>query len=55
MPYKAKFSIKAQKSPHIQTYRNQVLQKNLQLCYSAILKVELHCSSTVKDILIFYV
>ena len=44
----AKFSIKAQKTPHIRTCKNQVLQKNLQYCYSVILKVELHCSSIVK-------
>ena len=43
----AKFSIKAQKTPHIRTCKNQVLQKNLRLCYSAILKVKLHCSSIV--------
>ena len=44
----AKVSIKAQKTPHIRTCKNQVLQKNLQYCYSVILKVELHCSSIVK-------
>ena len=44
----AKFSIKAQKTPHIRSCKNQVLQKNLQYCYSVILKVELHCSSIVK-------
>ena len=47
----AKFSTKAQKNPHIRTYKNQILQKNLQLCYP----LELHCSSIVKkNIYIFY-
>ena len=29
-------------------------KKKIQLCYNAVLNVELHCSSMVKGILIFY-
>ena len=48
MLYVGKISHKGLKNHHIRTCKNQVLQKNLQYCYSAILKVELHCSSFVK-------
>ena len=48
MLYVGKISHKGLKNHHIRTCKNQVLQKNLQYCYSAILKVELHCSSIVK-------
>ena len=47
----AKFSTKAQKNPHIRTYKNQILQKNLQLCYP----LELHCSSIVKKKNIYFI
>ena len=42
------FSIKAQKPHCIQTCKCRLLQKNLQLCYSAILNVESNCSTIIK-------
>ena len=48
------FSIKAQNNLCIRTCKKLLLQKNLQLCYSAILNVELHCSSIVKQNIISY-
>ena len=48
------FSIKAQKSHCIWTCKCKLLQKNLQLCYSAILNVESHCSSIIKPKILFY-
>ena len=47
----AKFSTKAQKNPHIRTYKNQIFQKKLQLCYP----LELHCSSIVKKKNIYFI
>ena len=48
------FSIKAQKSHCIRTCKCKLLQKNLQLCYCAILNVESHCSSIIKPKILFY-
>ena len=43
------FSIKAQNPHVIRTCKILLLQQNLQLCYNAILNVESHCSSIVKQ------
>ena len=48
------FSIEAQKPHYVRTCKCRLLQKNLQLCYSAILNVESHCSSIVKPKILFY-
>ena len=48
------FNIKAQKPYCTQTCKCRLLQKNLQLCYSAVLNVELHCNSIVKPKILFY-
>ena len=48
------FRIKPQKSPSIRSCKILELQKNLQLCYSAILDVRWHCSTIVNQNIIFY-
>ena len=48
------FSIKAQQPHCIQNCKCRLLQKNLQLCYSVILNIELHYISIVKTKILFY-
>ena len=54
MPHVRKLWHLGSKEFSIRNCKYTLLQKNLQLCYSAILNVELHCSSIVKTKILFY-